>query len=572
MFKQYVKGKFTGWLLMASLAAILSGCAGCPGENDAGREGEPRVGPAVEPRAVRPPRELTCLGDFSIALADIKREEHTTSLYFAITKVRDTDAGSQSLKVTLVDPHEREYSGLLSIDLNLGEEDSDFALNALPRGFAYVEVVKIRIPKIAPIQTIRVGEKEIAFERVKFGQPRFLEDFGRLAVAKGQSVPVGRWLSFAVERIDGVDHHMAARVSVENKDFVIHRGRVRVATQHEDGTISWGEQESINVSGLSEASELVPMPLRLPLLWKGEEIPELRMLLLMYTDEATGERVLKAHALIPDELPFVELKWSSEIGGVGRSSPAIAADGTIYVGSGRRLYAINSDGSLKWYFRTRHRIRSSLVIAADGTIYVGSGDPGAGRLYALNPDGNLKWSFETGSEVRFSPAIAADGTIYVVLGFSMLYALNPDGSPEWSFRTERWVSSSPVIAADGTIYVGSGDPWAGRLYAINPDGNLKWSFRTERQVRSPSIAADGTIYMGGGHGIYAINPDGNLKWSFESGDEVHSSPAIALDGTILVELESRRLYAFWEDNGGPADSPWPMFGQNPQRTGRQRER
>lgn len=36
MFKQYMKGKFTGWLLMVSLAALLSGCAGCPGENDAG--------------------------------------------------------------------------------------------------------------------------------------------------------------------------------------------------------------------------------------------------------------------------------------------------------------------------------------------------------------------------------------------------------------------------------------------------------------------------------------------------------------------------------------------------------
>ncbi|MCD5401320.1 hypothetical protein LR013_01820 [candidate division NPL-UPA2 bacterium] len=34
MLRQYVKGKFTMWLLVVSLA-LLSGCAGCPGGNDA---------------------------------------------------------------------------------------------------------------------------------------------------------------------------------------------------------------------------------------------------------------------------------------------------------------------------------------------------------------------------------------------------------------------------------------------------------------------------------------------------------------------------------------------------------
>jgi outer membrane protein assembly factor BamB len=78
------------------------------------------------------------------------------------------------------------------------------------------------------------------------------------------------------------------------------------------------------------------------------------------------------------------------------SSPAIGADGTIYVGSGymdRKLYAINPDGSQKWSFDTGGSVRSSPAIGADGTIYVGSDD---NKLYAINPDGSQKWSFTTG--------------------------------------------------------------------------------------------------------------------------------------------------------------------------------
>ena len=76
------------------------------------------------------------------------------------------------------------------------------------------------------------------------------------------------------------------------------------------------------------------------------------------------------------------------------SSPAIGADGTIYVGSGDdNLYAVNPDGTQKWAFPTGNYIESSPAIGADGTIYVGSDDD---NLYAINPDGTQKWAFATG--------------------------------------------------------------------------------------------------------------------------------------------------------------------------------
>lgn len=258
-------------------------------------------------------------------------------------------------------------------------------------------------------------------------------------------------------------------------------------------------------------------------------------------------------------------KWRFTTGSSGSSvtsSPAIGADGTIYVGAYvydydegyyGKLYAINPDGTQKWAVSVGYSrvIDSSPAIGVDGTIYVGSYYIDAwagiytGSLYAVNPDGTQKWQF--GSNIySSSPAIGADGTIYVGSEDSgyhgNLYAINPDGTQKWVFWTGYGVSSmggsSPAIGVDGTIYVGAfvyeygGNH--GKLYAINPDGSQRWAFPTSNPVNSsPAIGADGTIYIGVyGEAFYAINPDGTQKWRSSRGGAY--SPAIDEDGTIYV--------------------------------------
>ena len=98
----------------------------------------------------------------------------------------------------------------------------------------------------------------------------------------------------------------------------------------------------------------------------------------------------------------------------------------------------------------------------------------------------------------------------------------------WEFTTGGGVSSSPAIGSDGTVYVGSKDK---KLYAINGKTGVK-------------------------------------LWEFETGDWVVSSPAIGSDGTVYVGSQDNKLYALASSSKGLADSPWPMFGQNPQHTGR----
>jgi outer membrane protein assembly factor BamB len=180
-------------------------------------------------------------------------------------------------------------------------------------------------------------------------------------------------------------------------------------------------------------------------------------------------------------------------------TPAIAKDGTIYVASDK-LYAIKTDGSIKWVSSIGGATNSSPTIASDGTIYVGSLD---NNVYAFKPDGSMKWKFTTGDFVNSSPAIATDGTVYIGSLDKNLYALNPDGSKKWMFSTGGAVRSSPIISMNGIVYVGSYD---GKVYAINPDGSPKWMAQTDHWIASPpAIGSDGTLYVSSMGGVvYAI--------------------------------------------------------------------
>lgn len=79
----------------------------------------------------------------------------------------------------------------------------------------------------------------------------------------------------------------------------------------------------------------------------------------------------------------------------------------MYVGSGDgKLYAVKA-GSLKWSCPTGSGIwYSSPAIGADGVVYVGNDY----YLNAIKPDGTLKWSYLTVDSVT-SPAIGVDGTV-----------------------------------------------------------------------------------------------------------------------------------------------------------------
>lgn len=223
----------------------------------------------------------------------------------------------------------------------------------------------------------------------------------------------------------------------------------------------------------------------------------------------------KLYAIKPDgtlKWTYATLEYSN--------SPALGSDGSIYISSWSaeqqvdmrrwRIDALNPDGTTKWIYSPSEPVAiEAPAVGAGVTIYVGGAVMGTenedlGKLYAINSDGTLRWSLETDSAIITAPVIASNGNMYVG-SHKNLYSFSPNGQLLWNFTTNECFSS-PAIGEDGTLYAGSFD---GKLYAINANGNVKWSYGIGEEipfkaVRSPAIGIDGTIYVAAGSKLYAI--------------------------------------------------------------------
>lgn len=266
------------------------------------------------------------------------------------------------------------------------------------------------------------------------------------------------------------------------------------------------------------------------------------------------------------------IKWTFETGDGIESSPTIDDNGTIYFGShDGYLYALNSDGTLKWKFKAGNpvyneqwkrysAILSSPAIGKDGKIYIISPDD---FLHAVK-GGNEVWKFPLkwdAIDFWASAMVGNDGTIYVGAArnrnlsspnlISAFYAINSDGTERWHYEISAGVTSAPALANDGTIYINGNVEGADKstteayLFALTSDGKLKWKFKMQDWVESsPSVGNDGIVYTGSKEGkVYALNSDGTLKWKFSANDGIDGTPAIGKDGTIYVGSWDNNFYA-----------------------------
>jgi sugar lactone lactonase YvrE len=244
-----------------------------------------------------------------------------------------------------------------------------------------------------------------------------------------------------------------------------------------------------------------------------------------------------------------EILYRWPIGTPVNGSLAIGADGTIYATGGKKIMALNPDGTVQWEHPVSWPVLSSPTLGPDGTIYVGAQATlnqtlSPSPLLALNPDGSELWRFTATNNIRGTPAVGADGTIYFTTDSisasqpGVLYALSPNGNLLWSLPLSRVTDASVAIARDGTLYVFTRD---GRLSAVTSTGIELWNVAAgaapggETLRPSPAIGADGTIFVSGG-ALRAFLPDGRLRWQTTNGT-FYSSPTIAPDGSVLVSSQ-----------------------------------
>ncbi len=114
--------------------------------------------------------------------------------------------------------------------------------------------------------------------------------------------------------------------------------------------------------------------------------------------------------------------WSFKLGAGSDSSPTIAND-ILYIGSGKKVIAVDTQSRKKlWEFETGGAVNSTPVVV-NNVVYVASGD---GHLYLLNASSGDKLKdipVSSGAAITSNPAIAG-GTVFISSTDGNLYAVN----------------------------------------------------------------------------------------------------------------------------------------------------
>ncbi len=296
--------------------------------------------------------------------------------------------------------------------------------------------------------------------------------------------------------------------------------------------------------------------------------------------------------------------WTFQTGKGIFSSPVVASDGTVYIGSAdRSFYAIGADGKLRWKLETGEIIDSAALLDDRGRVYFGSGDgklrardarTGAeiwtltaddprdnkafinwfegnvaigpsGTLYVPNDNfnvyavdrdtGAVRWRFKMPDQTWSLPAVdvatedlfIGNNNLLPALGKNT-FGLDKAGQVSWAASTLGTIAASPMLTPDGKVVVGGFDGYV-RAYS-QKSGDMLWEFPTRDHIyASPARLPDGTVVQASADGtIYALDPGtGRQRWAFDTREPIRSSPAVDGDGNIYFGSGEGRLFVLSRD-------------------------
>jgi len=201
-----------------------------------------------------------------------------------------------------------------------------------------------------------------------------------------------------------------------------------------------------------------------------------------------------------------EIDWRFPTGGKIQTPPVEGSDGSVYFCSEDRfLYALNSDGNLKWRTKFSDRLTETLALGIDGSIYIGSRK---GLIFAVNPDGEKLWTRNLKGIPFGSPAIAPDGTLFLVTENGWIYSISHNGYIRWEIELPAGPVLAPVLGKD--IYIALDNE---RIYSYNRVGNNIWTFLLSGQAASIALS-EKSLYIGTTNStIVSVDYSGKKNWN-----------------------------------------------------------
>ncbi len=317
------------------------------------------------------------------------------------------------------------------------------------------------------------------------------------------------------------------------------------------------------------------------------------------TGQANERRTARVASHAPRTPP--RKLWEASVGAGRVFSPAVAADGTVYVGSQSGVTAVGAGGDVLWSVRTglvsgtpsftpegslavgvqpdellvfgagavRSRARlgggvwGSPLVLADGSIVVAAYDH---AVHRIDPSGRR--IFRTSVRTRIRGSVALSGELLVVPAGRELLWLTARGDLARAVSLGGEVVLGPAIADDGTAWVATAD---GVLSAVGPSGRLL--VRTElgghpSAASNLAIADDGSVRLGVlGAGLVCVGPNGGVRWRQSSHrgliqelavDSAGVTLTVAVDEVMLAVDEAGSV--LWEVPLGASTDAAPVLG------------
>jgi len=143
--------------------------------------------------------------------------------------------------------------------------------------------------------------------------------------------------------------------------------------------------------------------------------------------------------------------WNISMNHPVKQSPALEND-VIYVPSGETMYAINTNGTIRWNITLNGTVNSPGI---DHGIYVGTSN---GWIYSLYYNGTVRWKKYIGNNIA-SPIVVSRSSIVFATNSanSVIYCYNKSGYEIWNYTSNitSWILASPVMF-DSQLVVASG--------------------------------------------------------------------------------------------------------------------
>lgn len=297
------------------------------------------------------------------------------------------------------------------------------------------------------------------------------------------------------------------------------------------------------------------------------------------TGHGDPRRTARARSAAPSTVPTKA--WESRVG-VGRVfAPAVAADGSLFVGSQAGVAMVAPDGAVRWSLRLG-LVSGTPSITPEGQAAVGA-QPGQAMSVG---NGRIRHRATVGGGVRGSPLVLGDGSlvlaaydqavhrydaegrrlfrtpvsgnvrgmaartrerIVVPAGEEVLF-LTLDGAIAERGSVGAEIALGPAVADDGSVWVMTAE---GVLLAVEPDGSV--GVRKELGVRPSlasnlAIAPDGTLRLATADaGLLALGAGGTERWRYDADGPIVGGVTVDARGRVLCVTVSGELLLLGED-------------------------